>query len=112
MGLECGKAPKEILMSENGSSVKLMDTECTHGLMETVTKANLKIASNMDKVWNVSRMVTFTKDFMFLASLQVLANITGRTGAISRVLSSRDFDVGKEFGRKEQAILTSTKGTT
>lgn len=89
-----------------------MDTESTHGLMETVSKANLKIASNMDKVWSVSRMVTFTKDFMLLVSPQDLANTTGLMAAISRALSNQDFDVVKVFGRKDQEIQTSTKVNT
>ena len=112
MVLECGKVPKEILTSENGSLEKLMDTESTRGLMETVLKANLKIASSMDKVWSVSRMVTFTKDFMLLVNPQDLANTTGLMAAILRALSNQDFDVVKVFGRKDQVIQTSTKVNT
>ncbi len=101
--------PKEILTSDSGNSAKRMATGSTPGSMVIVTKANSKTALSTVKVYKDSQMATSTKVSTLLVNPQDLDNTTGRMVAILRALLRGDLGAARASGKKDRAIVTSTK---
>jgi hypothetical protein len=62
MGLECGKASKEILMLGNGMKVRHMDLVSMFGTMVTGTKVNGNSVKNMEMEQMYSQMKMYILD--------------------------------------------------
>ena len=67
--------------SANGSSQRPLATESISGRMETDTKVNGSIASNMDKVRTFLQMETPLPEFMFMENQKDKASTSGKMAA-------------------------------
>lgn len=112
MGLACGGEPRVTPILASGSSEKLTDMECTHGLTVTDTKASFENALNMEKVSRNSLMGIFIKGFMLMVNLAALESTTGSMVAISRDYSKMDCATVKVFGKEVLETAISIKGST
>jgi hypothetical protein len=113
--LESGEVQKETLISVNGKTARLTDTEYTLGSTATDIRANSSSVSNMDKESKSLPMVILTAVLTKTASLMAMESTFGVTVAHTRVSSKKVSETVKESGKNQlipNLILTMVNSST
>lgn len=87
---ECGRAPKEIAMSESGKWERLMAMAFMSGSTETDTREISEIASNTAREPKNLQTEIYIKESTLEESQTAMGSITGSTVAISKEISKKD----------------------
>lgn len=102
--LACGEGQKETPTLVNGKTVKPMDMESIHGLMETDMRVNLSNVSNMVKEFKNLQTVMFTGDFTKVVSHMAMENIYGVMEAHTKVNLEKVFGMEKDYGKSQMNL--------
>ena len=70
------------------------------------------MASNMDKVWNITQSVTTTKDNSPTECQKAMGNIAGIMDLPTRVISNKDVEMDMEYGKIQNKLAKSIKVIT
>lgn len=81
MDTECGKEYLEIVIWDNGKTLRRMDMVCTSGRMAIDTKEAGATASNTEKVLIYSQMATHIPEIIIKVNLMAKESTSGGTAA-------------------------------